>query len=119
MILPLELFGQGIDFLLDHPEGARTLGVAGADHWRACYTWDVIGPRYARVLRGQPVSDLEVPAGTLDDTEAVRRQFYDGRVGQQSSAWPPRRSPRARPRPAPGPCRGIDPGRHPLPHSSA
>ena len=80
MILPPELFGQGIDFLLDHPEAARTLGTAGADHWRACYTWDVVGPRYARVLRGQPVSDLQVPAGALDYTDAVRRQFYDGRV---------------------------------------
>ncbi len=82
MILPLELFGQGIDFLLDHPQAARTLGAAGAEHWRACYTWDVIGPRYARVLRGQPVPDLQAPSGALDDTEGVRTQFYDGRVGR-------------------------------------
>jgi glycosyltransferase involved in cell wall biosynthesis len=82
MILPLELFGQGIDFLLDNHDAARMLGAAGADHWAACYTWDVIGPRYAHVLRGQPVSDLHVPLGALDDTDAVRAEFYDGRVGQ-------------------------------------
>jgi len=82
MILPLELFGEGIDFLLDHPEAARTLGAAGVEHWRACYTWDVIGPRYARVLRGQPVSDLRAPSRALADTDAVRAKFYDGRVGR-------------------------------------
>jgi hypothetical protein len=81
MILPLELFDSGIDFLLANPEAAHTLGVAGADHWRTCYTWDVIGPRYARVVRGQPLSDLQAPSRALADTDAVRAQFYDGRVG--------------------------------------
>jgi glycosyltransferase involved in cell wall biosynthesis len=79
LVLPLELFGEGIDFLLANSAIAQRLGTAGARHWRACYTWDVIGPRYARIVRGQPVADLAAPAEALLDTDGVRAAFYDQR----------------------------------------
>ncbi len=80
LVLPLELFGEGIDFLLGNPRMAARLGAAGERHWSACYTWDVIGPRYARIVRGEPVAELEAPAQALLDTDAVRATFYDCRV---------------------------------------
>ena len=80
LVLPLELFGEGIDFLLANPPLAERLGAAGRRHWSACYTWDVIGPRYARIVRGEPVEDLDAPAQALLDTEGVRAAFYDARA---------------------------------------
>jgi glycosyltransferase involved in cell wall biosynthesis/Tfp pilus assembly protein PilF len=80
LILPLESFGEGIDFLLSNPALAQQLGAAGQEHWRACFTWDVIGPRYARILRGEPVDDLEAPAQALAETNAARSAYYDARV---------------------------------------
>jgi glycosyltransferase involved in cell wall biosynthesis len=81
LILPLALFGEGIDFLLETTDAARALGAAGHAHWRACYTWEVLGPRYAQVLRGEPVPPLDPPSEALLETEDVRRAYYDGRVG--------------------------------------
>lgn len=80
LILPLESFGEGIDFLLSNPGLAQQLGAAGQEHWRACFTWDVIGPRYARILRGEPVGDLDAPAEALAETNAARSAYYDARV---------------------------------------
>ena len=82
LVLPLELFGEGIDFLLANPTIAERLGAAGARHWGACYTWDVIGPRYGRIIRGEPVADLAAPAEALLDTDGVRAAFYDQRPGR-------------------------------------
>jgi len=86
LILPLRGFGAGIDFLLDDPDAARALGEAGAAHWSAAYTWDVMGPRYARLLLGEPVSELGAPATALAATDAVRARFYDQRVAAPVSA---------------------------------
>ena len=80
LVLPLELFAEGIDFLGANPTLAQRLGTAGRQHWNACYTWDVIGPRYARILRGQPVGGLDTPAQAVLDTDGVRAAFYDGRT---------------------------------------
>jgi hypothetical protein len=77
----LRLFGEGIDFLLSDPAAGADLGTAGQLHWEACYTWDVIGPRYADILRGVPVNDFKPPASAGTLTEAVRSRFYDGRPG--------------------------------------
>ena len=79
LVLPLALFGEGIEFLLGDARAARKLGGAGRAHWQDCYTWDVLGPRYAQILRGELVPDLPAPANALADTEAVRKDFYDGR----------------------------------------
>ncbi|MGH2859460.1 MAG: glycosyltransferase, partial [Solirubrobacteraceae bacterium] len=79
LILPLAMFGDGIDFLLDDKLRPRRLGVAGAAHWRSCYTWDVIGPRYAALLRGEPVGRLAPPRDPIAETDAVRAEFYDRR----------------------------------------
>jgi glycosyltransferase involved in cell wall biosynthesis len=80
LILPLELFGRGIDFLSTHPDLTARLGAAGHDHWEACYTWEVLGPRYAALLRGHRVADLTAPDRALRDTEEVRRAFYDSLI---------------------------------------
>lgn len=79
LILPLDQFGEGIGFLLDTPQAARTLGDAGHAHWRGCYTWDVVGPRYGKMLRGEALADLRAPDAAIAATETVRAQFYDGR----------------------------------------
>jgi glycosyltransferase involved in cell wall biosynthesis len=79
LIVPTRLFGEAIDFLLAHRDQAADLGAAGFEHWRACYTWDVVGERYVRMLRGLPLADLSAPSGALESTEAVRARFYDGR----------------------------------------
>lgn len=80
LILPLRMFGEGIDFLLDAPAAAAELGAAGLAHWEASYTWDVMGPRYADILRGAPVDALAPPAGALAATEDVRARFYERRA---------------------------------------
>jgi hypothetical protein len=80
LILPLQLFGEGIDFLLRDGAAARALGAAGHAHWEACYTWDVVGPRYVRMLRGDGVTDLHAPSASLAETDRVRSRFYDARV---------------------------------------
>ncbi len=85
LVLPLERFGEGIDFLLANPAQASRLGAAGRRHWQDCYTWDVIGPRYARIVRGEPVADLAAPAQAVLDTDCVRASFYDGRV--RTAPW--------------------------------
>lgn len=79
LILPLALFGAGIDFLLADDVARYRLGAAGLAHWHRSYTWDVVGPRYERLLRGEPVSDLQPPEDALSVTEAVRAEFYDRR----------------------------------------
>ncbi len=79
LVLPLALFGEGIDFLLGNARAARKLGDAGRAHWQGCYTWDVLGPRYAQILRGERAPDLPAPVHAQADTEAVRQEFYDGR----------------------------------------
>jgi glycosyltransferase involved in cell wall biosynthesis len=79
LILPLDQFREGIDFLLDTPSAARTLGDAGHAHWRHCYTWEVVGPRYGKMLRGEALPDLRAPGPAIVATEAVRARFYDGR----------------------------------------
>ncbi len=79
LILPLELFGEGIDFLRADPAAAAALGAAGCEHWRHSYTWEVVGPRYAKLLRGQPVQQLRPPVAARAATERVRAAFYDAR----------------------------------------
>lgn len=79
LILPLASFGEGIDFLLADELRARRLGDAGLAHWRSCYTWDVIGPRYAALLRGEPVGPLAAPPRPLLETDAIRAELYDRR----------------------------------------
>lgn len=81
LILPLELFGEGVDFLLEDSRAARELGEAGRRHWRASYTWEVMGPRYARVLAGVEPGPLEAPSDALAATDEIRARFYDGRAG--------------------------------------
>ncbi len=80
LVLPLDLFGQAIDFLLADPAAAETLGAAGYEHWGRCYTWDVLGPRYAQLLSGESVGPLEAPVEAQRATESVRAAFYDRRV---------------------------------------
>ena len=85
LILPLRMFGDGIDFLLDAPAAARELGAAGLAHWQASYTWDVMGPRYADILRGAQVDALAPPADALAATEAVRARFYERRARSEAA----------------------------------
>jgi glycosyltransferase involved in cell wall biosynthesis len=79
LILALDQFREGIGFLLDTPPAARTLGDAGHAHWRHCYTWEVVGPRYGKMLRGEALPDLRAPEPAIAATETVRARFYDGR----------------------------------------
>lgn len=81
MILPLGLFGAGIDFLLSRADVSRTLGAVGYEHWRSCYTWDVVGPRYGEIVRGAHVPDLHPPRDVLMVTDKMRSEFYESRVG--------------------------------------
>ena len=85
LILPLRMFGEGIDFLLDAPAAAGELGAAGLAHWQASYTWDVMGPRYADILRGAQVDALAPPADALAATEAVRARFYERRARSEAA----------------------------------
>ena len=85
LILPLRMFGEGIDFLLDAPADAGELGAAGLAHWQASYTWDVMGPRYAAILRGAQVDALAPPADALAATEAVRARFYERRARSEAA----------------------------------
>ena len=85
LILPLRLFGEGIDFLLDDPAAAGELGGAGLAHWEASYTWDVMGPRYADILRGAQVGGLPAPADALAATEDVRARFYERRARREAA----------------------------------
>jgi glycosyltransferase involved in cell wall biosynthesis len=80
LILPLRLFGEGIEFLLGDGDAATRLGAAGCAHWESSYTWGVIGPRYAQLLAGRPVGALPAPADAVAATDEVRRRFYDGRT---------------------------------------
>ncbi len=76
LMLPLPRFGQAIDFLLNDADARAALAQAGRAHWQACYTYDVIGPRYAALVSGaQDVPDLQAPAQALAQTEAVRALF--------------------------------------------
>ncbi len=76
LMLPLPRFGQAIDFLLNNETVRAALGASGYAHWQACYTYDVIGPRYAALVSGnEDVPDLEAPAEALAQTEAVRALF--------------------------------------------
>lgn len=77
LILPLRLFGEGIEFLLGDGDAAAQLGAAGCAHWESCYTWEVIGPRYAQLLAGTSACELWPPTEALAATEEVRRAFYD------------------------------------------
>ena len=79
LILPVGLFGEGIDFLLADRDRATRLGAAGQAHWRSSYTWEVVGPRYGQLLRGQPLGVLDPPPGALRISELIRAEFYDGR----------------------------------------
>jgi glycosyltransferase involved in cell wall biosynthesis len=79
LIVPLAQFGEAIDFLLANRRAARVLQAAGRAHWRRCYTWDVMGPRYRRLLNGEPVGELGAPSNTMANTAEIRREFYDGR----------------------------------------
>ena len=85
LILPVRLFGEGIDFLLDAPAAAGELGAAGLAHWEASYTWDVMGPRYADILRGAQVDALAPPARALAATEDVRARFYERRARSEAA----------------------------------
>lgn len=76
LIVPVSLFGDAVDFLLADEKDRDALGDAGRDHWRAAYTWDVVGPRYAALLSGQPLPNLGAAAGVLECTDAIRRRFY-------------------------------------------
>lgn len=80
LILPLAQFGEGIEHLLADADAARTLGDAGRAHWESCYTWAVMGPRYAGLLRGEPVGELTAPEPAIAATESVRAGFYDRRA---------------------------------------
>jgi glycosyltransferase involved in cell wall biosynthesis len=85
LILPVRMFGEGIDFLLDAPAAAGELGAAGLAHWEASYTWDVMGPRYADILRGTQVDALAPPARALAATEDVRARFYERRARSEAA----------------------------------
>ena len=77
--MPLRLFGEAIDFLARDADGRRDLGAAGRAHWQASYTWEVMGPRYARVLFGSAPGTLAPPPAAIAATDLVRARFYDGR----------------------------------------
>lgn len=76
LMLPLPRFGPAIDFLLSNEPARAALAQAGHAHWQACYTYDVIGPRYAALVSGAAdLPDLQAPADALAQTEAVRALF--------------------------------------------
>ncbi len=76
LMLPLPQFGPAIDFLLHNEPARLALGGAGYAHWQACYTYDIIGPRYAALVSGaSAVPDLQAPAEALAQTDAVRALF--------------------------------------------
>jgi glycosyltransferase involved in cell wall biosynthesis len=51
-IVPLEDFLPTARALLADEPARCALGEAGREHWRACYTWDAVAPRYDALLRG-------------------------------------------------------------------
>ena len=79
LVVPLRLFGEAIDFLARDAAARHELGAAGRAHWQASYTWEVMGPRYARVLFGSTPGTLAPPQAAIAATDLVRARFYDGR----------------------------------------
>jgi glycosyltransferase involved in cell wall biosynthesis len=81
LILPLHQFRDGVEALLGDEPLRRALGEAGMAHWTASYTWDAVGPRYARLLAGATqLAPLEAPAWALDVTEQARTAILDGAI---------------------------------------
>ena len=76
LVLPLERFAPAIRFLLGDADARRALGDAGHGQWRAVYSWDVIGPRYAVLASAtEALPPLDGPAEALQATEAVSAHF--------------------------------------------
>ena len=86
LVVPLRMFGEAIDFLARDAAARRELGAAGRAHWQASYTWEVMGPRYARVLLGSPPGTLAPPPAAIAATDLVRARFYDARPGPAAPA---------------------------------
>ena len=81
LVVPLRLFGEAIDFLARDAAARRDLGAAGRAHWQASYTWEVMGPRYARVLFGSAPGTLAPPPAAIAATDLVRARSTTGGRG--------------------------------------
>jgi glycosyltransferase involved in cell wall biosynthesis len=84
IVAPVAAFGALIDRLLANAEARAALGAAGEQHWRAAYSWQVMGPRYSAFLHGDRVATLDVPIGPRTTTDTVRREL--GIADQRSAA---------------------------------
>ena len=82
LVVPLEQFGEAVDFLMARPGARKLLGAAGRAHWLSCYTWDKIAPRYALLAGGaDTLPALLPPPGAREETDALRAEF----AGQQKT----------------------------------
>ena len=76
LVLPLEQFGAGVDYLLHNPAERAALGAAGRAAWEACGAWDIVGPRLAALVRGEnTLPPLAAPPSALRATEDVQARF--------------------------------------------
>jgi glycosyltransferase involved in cell wall biosynthesis len=74
VVAPLESFVAVSSGLLGDSDLRSRLGAAGRQHWESCYTWDVVGRRYARALRGEDLPVLRSPTEPLRLTRAISAQ---------------------------------------------
>ncbi len=75
IVAPVDAFPTLVPSLLADPRARERLGAAGRTHWAACYTWEVVGPRYAKLLAGEQVGPLAAPADAVAETAAVRARL--------------------------------------------
>jgi glycosyltransferase involved in cell wall biosynthesis len=71
VVAPVEEFPGLIDALLADPAARAELGAAGEAHWRAAYSWDVMGPRYSAFLAGEALGSLQAPPEAVATSQAV------------------------------------------------
>lgn len=95
VIAPVERFPSVLTALLADSRSREALGEAGHLHWRACYSWDVIGPRYKDLLVGLQVEELAVPTEAVDLTEAVRQNVFGASLGAAAATNSDQQSARA------------------------
>jgi glycosyltransferase involved in cell wall biosynthesis len=87
LVVPLEQFPHAIRWLLDDEEARRDLGAAGRAHYKAAYSWEVVGDRFHALLSAADhVPGAPVPPDAAERTARCRERFYDALLAERGLA---------------------------------